>query len=111
MQARCKIDSLLLASTYDDAYGTERGWTPPNVALENLSLRRIPVAAGTAGYERAVTVSFRRIDRHASPFALPRIPIRHDTPDLLAAKVAGRLDRLGRLKDGRTLEADVGHAA
>lgn len=64
-----------------------------------------------AGYQRAVTVSFRRVDQRTSPLAIPRIPIRHDRPDLLAAKIAGRLDRLGRLKDGKALTPEIRRAA
>jgi len=40
------IPNVLVATSYDDAFGAFRGWTVPNVALENLSFRSIPVPAG-----------------------------------------------------------------
>lgn len=63
------------------------------------------------GYQRAVTVSFRRVERSTAALAMPRIPIRHDSTALLAAKLDGRLDLLGRLQDGRPLAASQGHVA
>lgn len=42
--------NALLATFYDDAFGAARGWTPPNVNLENLTLRHVPVPAGGGVY-------------------------------------------------------------
>jgi len=36
----------VLATTYDDAFGTERGWLAPDPELENRSLRSVPVPSG-----------------------------------------------------------------
>jgi len=59
-------------------------------------------AAGRLGYDRAVTVSFRRVSPPSPPLALPPIPVRHDSTALLAATIDGRLDVLGRPQDGRS---------
>lgn len=42
---------VLLATTYDDAYGAAHGWVTPNIELENLTLRDdVPVPAGNGVY-------------------------------------------------------------
>lgn len=40
----------LVATTYDDSFGTFRGWTAPNVVLENFPLRDIPIPIGNGVY-------------------------------------------------------------
>jgi hypothetical protein len=40
------LPGALLATTYDDDFGTFRGWPVPNVQLENRTLRRVPVNVG-----------------------------------------------------------------
>jgi hypothetical protein len=42
--------NVVLATTYDDAFGTSRGWLAPSVELENLGLRSVPVPAGNGIY-------------------------------------------------------------
>ncbi|MBW2399910.1 MAG: hypothetical protein JRG80_11640 [Deltaproteobacteria bacterium] len=44
------LPNALIATNYDDAFGAVRGWTVPNVLLENLSLQSVPVPAGNGVY-------------------------------------------------------------
>ena len=42
--------NVLLATSYDDAFGAARGWVTPSVDLENLTFRSIPVPSGNGIY-------------------------------------------------------------
>jgi hypothetical protein len=42
--------NVVLATSYDDAYGAARSWIAPSNQLENLGLRSVPVPAGNGVY-------------------------------------------------------------
>jgi peptidoglycan/xylan/chitin deacetylase (PgdA/CDA1 family) len=55
--------------------------------------------AGDLGLATAFTVEYRGVSRHEDPMRVPRFPVSNDPPNILRAKVDGRLDLIGTWRE------------
>lgn len=61
--------------------------------------------ARQAGFDRAVSVHFRRVTAEVDPYDIPRFAVQQDDLKMLEAKLLGRLDVVGRWQEAAPLWA------